>query len=37
MEQKNFHIVNISQNSELNATEIQQSIIDMFDVRVYYG
>ena len=32
---KNFH--KITSLSELNATEIQQNIIEMFVVRVYFG
>ena len=35
MEQKNFH--KVTSLVELNATEIQQNIIEMFFVRVYCG
>ena len=32
---KNFH--KVTSLGELNATEIQQNIIEMFVVRVYFG
>ena len=35
MEQKNCH--KVTSLGELNATEIQQNIIEMFVVRVYFG
>ena len=35
MEQKNCH--KVISLGELNATEIQQNIIEMFVVRVYFG
>ena len=35
MEQKNGH--RVTSLGELNATEIQQNIIEMFGARVYFG
>ena len=35
MEQKDCH--KVTSHGELNATEIQQNIIEMFVVRVYFG
>ena len=35
MEQKNCH--KVTSLGELSATEIQQNIIEMFVVRVYFG
>ena len=35
MEQKNCH--KVTSLGELNATEIQQNIIEMFVLRVYFG